>query len=341
MRSTEFKTLQSDNIENGSRTVLSSTTIDRFRTKASGSRTDLLRQRTNMVLNRRHAMVGTRIVISMLIIALALCLAHPAKCTTTLEGRIEAIVKPGATLPAPVLKLQVAQMDTSLQNSTLSAGITTPAYPEYLLGKWGGELKTTWVKTEWAPNPKAPKEYILGSVGKVVFEFVKEGQSVRLKPSSVNYPAHVISHEQFLKTGARSEAIDREHLPVRDRRTFNMLALTNKKTYHPDGSTTERVVALNDLKTLRRGIVEQDMVVREYDSGKFHAFKETVLRFTWHRSNLVYCQIGIVQYDAEGNLMGRSILAGWLTQNWRKIADEVSADYEMPWDEIINFGVHR
>jgi hypothetical protein len=81
------------------------------------------------------------------------------------------------------------------------------------------------------------------------------------------------------------------------------------------------------------------MVIQRHKSGKFDGYKETVLRFTWHRRDLVYAQIGVVDYNVAGKITARSIIQGWLNPNWQKIADEVSADYQLTWEEIQNFGV--
>lgn len=257
-----------------------------------------------------------------------------------LEGRIEAIVKPNATLPAPVLKMQVAQLDTTLLDGSASTNVLNAGamnYPDYLVGKWGGELKTTWVGQT---ADDGFLEFKRGSVGKTVFEFARENrQSIRLKPNCVYYPARVISHEEFLRHGARPEKFGDKQLQVKEHKTFTKLDLSTSKLYHPDGSTTEYVIALNELKTLRRGVVEQDRVVKEFKSRKFDGFKETVLRFTWHRKDLVFAEIGIVKYGIDGKISDRSILQGWLTPNWQKIADEISRDYGFSWERIQQYGV--
>ncbi len=259
---------------------------------------------------------------------------------TVLEGRIEAIVKPNATLPAPVLKMQVAQLDTTLLDGSASTGVLNAGavnYPDYLVGKWGGELKTTWVGQN---SDDRFLEFKRGSVGKVVFEFARENrQSIKLKPNCVYYPAHVISHEEFLRHGARPEKFGDKQLQVKEHKTFTKLDLSTSKLYHPDGSTTEYVIALNDLKTLRRGIVEQDRVVKVFKSRKLDGFKETILRFTWHKKDLVFAEIGIVKYGIDGRISDRSILQGWLTPNWQKIADEISRDYGFSWEKIQQYGV--
>lgn len=280
-----------------------------------------------------------RALLFILLLLVVIAMPPSAVCGTVLEGRIEAIVKANATLPAPILKMQVAKMDTTVLDgsATTLSGATNSNYPDYLLGKWGGELKTTWV----GPNSDDRfQEFKRGSVGKVVFEFFRENrQSIKLKPNCVYYPARVISHEEFLEKGARPEKFDDKQLPVKEHKTFTKLDLSNSKLYHPDGSTTEYVIALNELKTLRRGIVEQDRVVREYKSRKFDGFKETVLRFTWHRKDLVFAEIGIVKYTVDGKVLDRSIIQGWLTPNWQKIADEVSRDYGFSWEKIQQYGV--
>ncbi len=266
----------------------------------------------------------------------------PAPCANNvLEGRIEAIVKSNTTLPAPVLKMQVPLLDngTTIDGSgkVLSTGISNPNYPDYLIGKWGGELKTTWTQT--VSTHHIPDEFILGSRGKVVFEFVKNGLSGVLKPARVYFPSHMISHEEFLLVGVRPEKMAAADLREQNHKTFTKLDLNQSRLFRSDGSTSELVVALNEMKTLRRGIVEQDMVVREYEDRKFYGYRETVMRFTWHRKNLIFAEIGIVKYDKSGKINSRSIMQGWLTPNWQKVADEVSSDYGLSWEKIEQYGV--
>lgn len=289
--------------------------------------------------------------------SVALSMAIPLICpkaafAQVLQGRIEQLTGKVETKQltgqvaagSVVLQKQTPQLDRRILDGRVDAFYADISYPEYLLGKWGGPIEVVWVDDR-KPKPNdiddIPKEYVKGTVGKVVLEFQKQNQSVVLKPTCVYFPAHDVSYQTFLKQGLRPDGVHPEDAIESKYRVFNAVSLNNLKGYFYNGSISRQKLVANSLKTLRRGVVEQDMVVRAYRDQEFRGYQETVLRFTWYTRNRIYLQVALAFFDKTGVVERRSLIQGWITPNWQKVANELSIDYELPWEKIDTFGVTK
>lgn len=255
-----------------------------------------------------------------------------------LEGRIEEIVRGGSGLPAKVvLRKMTPKADPRLP---LRGSALDSCYPEFLLGRWGGELRNTWAR--YAPEFAADtaEQYRVGNSGWVVFHFNRPASTVVLEPTviyfrrtrSVMTPARELSsyiegnyenvRAQVAQTGTYV------HVPIL------RLAEGVGKSYA--GTSMRTRPAFNTLKTLKRGVVEQDVVMEQTDvnTGAV-SYQETVTRFVWYGPGKVYTQVVVAYYDSGGTALRKTMLEGWITPNWKIAADQISAQMGLPWEQIV------
>lgn len=279
--------------------------------------------------------------ISLLVLALAVtgAFACRVQAKTMLEGRIEEIVQSGTYLPPQLtLKKLTPQTDARM---TYDASIAkwVPSYPESFLGRWGGELKNTWVVQ--APYTLPNPTYRPGNTGKVVLNFYKEKDKVELAPTVVFFPPEseymtpgVAARLGFHNGDKTSMENEIGYRPGAAFRYIPVMPLRQDRSVTFNNSALSVDVLRNSLRMIKAGCIEQDFIAKQWLNGSFDCYREVVTRFTWRGPGQIYAQVAVAEYDENRAARTRSLMEGWISPNWRTVAQQIAKEQEKPWEVI-------
>lgn len=254
-----------------------------------------------------------------------------------LQGRIEEIVRGGYSLPEQVvLKKQVPRTDGSLSfNQSLNAW--APIYPESLIGKWGGTLKTNWASVSPAAIPNTLSQ--IGNTGKVIFDFEKTNGAVNLQPTVIHFPAVKMKMNSDSARGYDLVAEDKDKF-LRDIQSnpmvtlYPLLYLSKGNFFTVQGGSSRQDILRNSLRKIQTGVFEQDVIESTYKNNQFDMYREIVTRFTSRSSDWLYAQVVVAEYGADRKVMRRWMMQGWLGRNYRTVEAQIADARGLPYPQI-------
>jgi hypothetical protein len=257
-----------------------------------------------------------------------------------LFGRIEQLASgPGAKLPQ--LKALTPKLDTgstlkgsaSEQSSRPLSGKIASSFPVNWRGTWSGKLKiwsAQFDRIRWQFDPaEANKERELmtpGTEGSVSFTFSNDPSGrIALRPTQVIFSrpmegsryADVFQGMNTSQLGASGEMLAQafRNIPY-------MYALHLGDLHQGVGVTgnlREAQVLKNEIRELKPGVLEQDIVNYNVDvnreSGKTQkGYSESVLRFYRQGTDRLYVQAATVGYTEKGRFMDKIVLYGTVSR---------------------------
>lgn len=248
-----------------------------------------------------------------------------------LKGRLEEVSGNGANLPVGLLlglKTQKARMAPVAQPKADPLKGLVASFPTDWAGQWGGSLSIWWTQIDpsywqWdAENAKETADVLKrGATGTTTFNFYQNGNAVLVQPARVTFPPRVSqTTEQLPSNNAFSQMFGAAG--------SQMLQALNTKIpvmilgdYQGQGIGANQLnlrVVKNDIKQLKPGLLEQDIITQETErkaSGEVkNSFSETVIRFTKQNANQLYVQAASIKYRNDGHFLDKVIFYGTVTR---------------------------
>lgn len=258
-----------------------------------------------------------------------------AKPRTFLQGRIEQVAASNE-LSKIVLYKQSPKLD---KRSILKSSAEVASYPSYLVGRWGGALKNVW--TVNAPNiTNQLPQYRVGNIGTVVMHFDKVGTQVKLLPTVIFFPVEEVPVSQ---SAINTTEIQADSIEAFKKRTLASGILRGVPTlplakFSGEGLTGRKFesrILHDSIQVLKPGVVEQDVVIGEWKDGAFFNYREFVSRFTWYGPDKIYAQVLIANFGDTREAISKTLLEGWMSSNWRPIAESIASRLQTTWDEVV------
>ncbi len=226
-----------------------------------------------------------------------------------IQGRLEEIAGSVAELPSGLGKKATPLLKGSIAS-----------YPEEWLGHWGGHLNVSWFYGSFGGITFAN-----GTPGVAVFSFVKDGTKVRLLPTNIVFPAVTTSMSSSIVT---TRAHDNGQVRSGSIQAVPELDLRESSYFSSMGGKVNSSVVRNTLRSLKPDVIEQDIVVgsrRLNAQGRFlqDTYKETVIRLTRCRDDLLWAAVVHVGYGTDGQVSYQIHMQGWLTDRWKTAALEM------------------
>jgi hypothetical protein len=263
-------------------------------------------------------------------------------------GRIEQTADSNAKLPITLIK-QTPKMDLAPHVvhkgnvSTLQTGVSESSYPPYVLGLWGGVL--TVVSQYDKPNLQRSTDRRPGTQGLVIFHFLNSGNEIMLKPSTIFLPTISKKLKDCLMPSEELEAMKeraaRRGMSLNPNRLMTRnptIVLGNGDWVKLNGSTYQNTVTANTIRTLSKGIVEQDIVSMyraQNSAGQTRVYyTEVICRFQQRNSDSEFAQVARITYDSDRTIARRVVLEGVVNRNWQKYAEAISQQLKRPWETI-------
>lgn len=262
----------------------------------------------------------------------------PAKAPTLfLNGRLEQISGRAAQMPIEKtikgLKIGIAKVDGSV---AVAKQQTKPySYPQKFNGNWGGRLAITYANYD-ADVPVDRHQLSVGDQGLGIFSFVTESGKMLLEPSKLWFKPQVA---RKIKNFAVPKNMLSEAKDPEAKVNTALLDLGGISSVDANGQQVEYSVLKNTLTNLGKNVLEQNIVLR---SNRVNAktgavrndYTETVVRITPVRPDLMYSQIGYVQYGPSGVPLAQFICQGWITRNWLAAAKGIEQMSGLPLSDL-------
>lgn len=255
-----------------------------------------------------------------------------------LYGRIEQLQSgPGAKLPQ--LKALTPKLDTrgGLKGSATEqrplSGRIASSFPVNWRGTWSGKLKiwsARFDRIRWQFDPEeATKERELmtpGTQGSVSFTFTNVATGgLSLRPTQVIFSRPMDGSryaDAFQGMNMGQLGMSGEMLAQAFRNIPYMYALhlgDLRQGVGVTGNLREARVLKNEIRELKPGVLEQDIVNYTVDvnreSGRTQkGYAESVLRFYRQGPNKLYVQAATVGYTEKGKFMDKIVLYGTVTR---------------------------
>lgn len=248
-----------------------------------------------------------------------------------LKGRLEEVSGNGANLPVGLLlglKSQKAKLAPVAQPKADPLKGLVASFPTDWAGQWGGSLSIWWTQIDpsyWQWDPENAKETAevlkRGASGTTTFNFYQNGNAVLVQPARVTFPPRMDQTTQQLPANnAFSQMFGAAG-------TQMMQALNTKipvmilGDYQGQGIGANQLnlrVVKNDIKQLKPGLLEQDIITQETErkaSGELkNSYSETVIRFTKQNASQLYVQAASIKYRNDGHFLDKVIFYGTVTR---------------------------
>lgn len=255
--------------------------------------------------------------------------ARPTQQPVFLKGRLEEVSGNGANLPVGLLlklKAQTAKADPSLQARPKADPLKglVASFPVDWQGSWGGSLSVWWTQidpTFWTwdrENAQVTADVLKrGSSGTTTFNFTQNGSAILVQPARITFPPRVSQDSQqvpansaltqmFGAAGAQMMQAMNTKIPV--------VILGDYQGQGIGANMLNLQVVKNDIKQLKPGLLEQDIITREAErktTGELkNSFSETVIRFTKLNSSQLYVQAASIKYKNDGHFLDKVIFYG-------------------------------
>lgn len=261
--------------------------------------------------------------------------AHASKPSTFLQGRIEQIAGSNQ-LSDIVLRKQTPKLDT---RKLLKTGADVASLPEYLVGRWGGDLKNVWSVTAPGIENKLP-QYRLNNIGTVVMHFEKVGGLVKLLPTVIFFPIEDVPVNQSVinTTNIQSDSVDSVKRQIRESGVMRGVPTLPLAKFDGEGITGSKFqsrILYDSVRVLKPGVVEHDVLVGEWKEGVFYNYREFVSRFTWYGPKRIYAQLLIANFGVSRQAISKTLLEGWMDSNWAPVASRIAERLDKTWDEVV------
>lgn len=256
-----------------------------------------------------------------------------AKPVPMLKGRLEEIQGNGANLPVGLLlnlKAQKAQLDKSVlvPHSDPLKGLVS-SFPSDWQGNWGGSLSIWWTqmdKAAWdfdADEANQTAQILKrGNQGTTTFSFYQSGKNILVQPARVTFPPRQNSYTQQQlqgQMGSLGGMFANNPMAQQMLNSLSMgipvLVLGDLSGVGVTGNALRSTVVKNDIKQLKPGVLEENLVVNENErnarTGQVrNSFSETILRFTKINPTQLYVQAASIKYRNDGHFLEKVIMYG-------------------------------
>lgn len=261
--------------------------------------------------------------------------AKASKPGTFLLGRIEQIVGSNQ-LSDIVLRKQTPKLDT---RKLLKTGADVASLPEYLIGRWGGDLKNVWSVTAPGITNNLP-QYRVNNIGTVVMHFDKMGGRVQLLPTVIFFPIEELPVNQSVinTTSIEADSVDSVKRQIRQTGVMRGVPTLPLAKFDGEGITGSKFqsrVLYDSVRVLKPGVVEHDVLVGEWKEGEFYNYREFVSRFTWYGPKRIYAQLLIANFGVSRQAISKTLLEGWMDSNWAPVASRIAARLDRTWEEVV------
>ncbi|MBC7998809.1 MAG: hypothetical protein IAF58_12745 [Leptolyngbya sp.] len=212
-----------------------------------------------------------------------------------------------------------------------------PIYPESLIGKWGGTLKTNWAALSSIAVPNTLSQ--IGNTGKVIFDFEKTAGVVNLQPTVIHFPPVKVQMNSQTANGYGLVNEDKEKF-LRDIQSnpmvtlFPLLYLSKGNFFTTQGGSSRQDILRNTLRRIQVGVFEQDLIEATYTNNQFTLYREIVTRFTSRSSDWLYAQVVVAEYGYDRKVIRRWMMQGWLGKNYRTVEAEIADARGLPYEKI-------
>ncbi|HEY9793445.1 MAG TPA: hypothetical protein V6D22_23800, partial [Candidatus Obscuribacterales bacterium] len=258
----------------------------------------------------------------------------PASPQVLLKGRLEEVAGSGARLPVGVmlnLKTQTAHMDPAVEKQLAGK---VGSFPSDWAGSYGGTI-TIW-STQFDPaayqfDPEETQEEqkieAAGTQGTTSFNFFRQNNIIALQPATIMLPPRNDSPmARQMQEQLRSSPMG-QMLGGNGGAMLSMLTQTQPMMVLGEirggtgvtGNALQNVVVKNDIRQLKQGVLEQNLIVQEserhHETGQVkRTYSETVLRFTRLNPQQLYVQAASIKYRHDGHFLSKVIMFGTMTK---------------------------
>jgi hypothetical protein len=251
----------------------------------------------------------------------------------TLRGRLEEIGGRGASLPAGVvlnLKTRTAKVDPSFERKIEGK---VASFPMDWRGSWSGPIKV-WANQfdpayfDFDREEAEDIEKVLApnTTGTVTFNFFQQNNSIALQPATIVFPPRTNSPvSNRMQQELRSSPLGQ--MMGGNQQMLSMLTATQSAMVLGDlnggmssgGNSLSLQVVKNDLRELKPGVLEQNLVVeaseRHRQTGEVRkSLDETVLRFTKLSPTSLYVQVANLSYSWDGRFLSKVVMYGTMNK---------------------------
>jgi hypothetical protein len=199
------------------------------------------------------------------------------------------------------------------------------SFPQDWAGYWGGSLKVWWTQIdptfwEWDREQASATADVLrkDSSGTTTFTFYQNGANVLVQPARITFPPRTKTttaqlpannpFSQMLGPGMASQMM--QALTT----TTPVVLLGDYQGVGIAGSTLNNRTVKNDIKQLKPGVLEQNIVTQENErkpGGEIkQSISETVIRFTKLNPTQLYVQAASLKYRNDGHFLDKVIFYG-------------------------------
>ena len=257
----------------------------------------------------------------------------PAKPMKMLTGRLEEIGGNGASLPVGVmlkLKVQSAKSDPAVTPAAKPLQGQVASFPMDWRGVWGGQLKIhsrqaskLAYQTDYEETTTQDKILVPGTMGSVNFNFSQRGRDIFLEPAQIMLPqrtdtAQARATQQQLKALGLEQMLGGNSSALLQSMTASIPVLVLGQISNArgvTGNTFSSQVLKNDIRELKPGVLEQNLVAQTQETktktgSVEHYVTETVIRFTKLNQNQLYVQAASVQYRKDGQFESKVLMYG-------------------------------
>jgi len=255
-----------------------------------------------------------------------------------LQGRIEQIVKPGATLPIELTArpkgVAAAVKDTTptktviqgavksgspgLRSSLPTDKVQSSEHPKFLVGTWGGQVKITSCNY-YLPDPSAAR-FHSGEFGRVVLSIINLSGKVTIRPPTVffsgqSYPYKELVSKLRTDTDPLSDMLIKIRATVTPDATapataFRFVPIGNIHTRDHSGGKWADAVVHNSVRQISENVYEQDIVAERTKDAKLFLYLENVIRFTCIGDKLLSVKIVRAKYTPQRKLQSLMVMEG-------------------------------
>jgi hypothetical protein len=283
------------------------------------------------LVRKQVALTAGALMFSHLAYCVMPCRAESAVATTVtpkppgllLNGRLEQISGRQAQLPIYKtiggLKTAAGKVDASVaQTQTAPAPlIQTYSFPRTFSGNWGGRLAITSCRYG-NDVPEDRHQLSIGDEGLAIFNFSNNHGKMLLEPTKLWFKPQIA---RKLKNFAVPEGMQNQAQDPEAKVAVALLDLGGVDSVDTAGQHVTYTTLKSTLVPLRRNVLEQNIVLRsnrrnEKTGVQRQDYTETIVRVTTIRSDLLYAQIGLVQYSPAGEALAQYVCQGWITRNW-------------------------
>lgn len=268
-----------------------------------------------------------------------------------LRGRLEEVGGVGARLPVGLslkgLKAEVAHEDTSvlppkqLQSGASATSVTAKAaaasFPVDWRGSFGGPLTIhdSQIDTAaWTADREeaAQIQQIMqrGVKANATFNFSQDGRKISLEPAKLVFPARKSkSSQREIEQALSSSGMGSMFGGANGNMLKSMISGMNTSipvmylgelapSRGVAGNEISAVLLKNNVKQLKEGVLEQDLIVRLRDKSAAGVVQmkisETVLRFTKLNQSQLYVQAAQITYRNDGHFLEKVLFYGTVTR---------------------------